>query len=149
VTASVAGLFHRARSPHGVLGFGGSPVGNCAVAIGLAAVIRDGLVDVIMLANRYSLLNQDALEPVLEPGREHGVTAGVFATGLLSTARPHRDATYEYRPADTTVVRRAGRIAAIRADHGVAVPAGAVPARLSGADDRGRPGHPAGPATPR
>ncbi|GIE77228.1 oxidoreductase [Actinoplanes philippinensis] len=171
---------------------------------GLAAVIGDGLVDVIMLANRYSLLDQQALDPVLEPARANGVAvvaAGVFATGLLSTARPRAGATYEYRPADAAVVRRAGLIAGICADHGVDLPAaalafpllhpavaavavgmrspqevdedcrhfaarvpgglwadlvaagvippGSVPGRLSDADGPGRPGHPAGPATPR
>jgi D-threo-aldose 1-dehydrogenase len=96
---------------------------------GLGAVIRDGLVDVIMLANRYSLLDQEALEPVLEPARAHGVAviaAGVFATGLLSTAQPHDGATYDYRPADTSVRLRARRIAAICADHGVPLPAAAL-----------------------
>ena len=96
---------------------------------GLASVIREGLVDVIMMANRYSLLNQEALETVLEPARENGVAviaAGVFATGLLSTAQPHHGATYEYRPAGTAVVRRARRIAAICADHGVPLPAAAL-----------------------
>ncbi|MFI5843052.1 aldo/keto reductase [Catenuloplanes sp. NPDC051500] len=96
---------------------------------GLAPLIREGLVDVIMLANRYSLLDQEALDTVLEPAREHGVAVvavGVFATGLLSTARPRRDATYEYRPAEAAVVERADRIAGICADHGVPLPAAAL-----------------------
>ncbi|MET0493616.1 MAG: aldo/keto reductase [Actinoplanes sp.] len=103
-------------------------IGTNATA-GLGAVIRDGLVDVIMLANRYSLLDQEALEPVLEPARENGVpvvAAGVFATGLLSTAQPHDSATYDYRPADTAVRLRARQIAAICADHGVPLPAAAL-----------------------
>jgi D-threo-aldose 1-dehydrogenase len=103
-------------------------IGTNATA-GLAAVIREGLVDVIMLANRYSLLDQEALETVLEPARENGVAVvavGVFATGLLSTAQPHPAATYDYRPAGTAVVRRARRIAAICADHGVPLPAAAL-----------------------
>ena len=96
---------------------------------GLAPLIRDGLVDVIMLANRYSLLDHGALEPVLEPAREAGVAViavGVFATGLLATARPAPGATYEYRPADAAVIERARRIASICEDHGVELPAAAL-----------------------
>ncbi|MCO8273638.1 aldo/keto reductase [Actinoplanes sp. TRM 88003] len=103
-------------------------IGTNATA-GLAGLIRAGVVDVIMLANRYSLLDQDALESVLTPAAEHGVAvvaAGVFATGLLSTAQPDPRATYEYRPAGAAVVGRARRIAAICADHGVALPAAAL-----------------------
>lgn len=96
---------------------------------GLAPLVRDGLVDVIMLANRYSLLDHGALETVLAPARDAGVAVvavGVFATGLLSTARPAPGATYDYRPADAAVVERAGRIASVCADHGVALPAAAL-----------------------
>ncbi|OPG01415.1 hypothetical protein B1L11_44575 [Microbispora sp. GKU 823] len=40
---------------------------------GLAAIIEEGLVDVIMLANRYSLLDHSALDSVLTPARRFGV----------------------------------------------------------------------------
>ncbi|MEV4276514.1 aldo/keto reductase [Actinoplanes xinjiangensis] len=96
---------------------------------GLGSLIREGLVDVVMIANRYSLLDHSALETVLAPAREAGVAvvaAGVFATGLLSTARPAPGATYEYRPADGAVLQRARRIASICADHGVELPAAAL-----------------------
>ena len=96
---------------------------------GLAPLVREGLVDVIMLANRYSLLDQDALESVLTPAGESGVAViavGVFATGLLSTVRPDPAATYDYQPAGAVVVGRARRIASICADHGVALPAAAL-----------------------
>jgi D-threo-aldose 1-dehydrogenase len=96
---------------------------------GLASIVEDGLVDVIMLANRYSLLDHSALEPVLEPARRAGVVviaAGVFATGLLATARPAPGATYEYGPAGPEVVARAHRLASISHDHGVELPAAAL-----------------------
>ncbi|GID30312.1 aldo/keto reductase [Paractinoplanes brasiliensis] len=96
---------------------------------GLAGVIRDGLVDVVMLANRYSLLDHTGLEPVLTPAREAGVAvvaAGVFATGLLATARPTPGATYEYGPAGAGVVERANRIASVCERHGVELPAVAL-----------------------
>jgi D-threo-aldose 1-dehydrogenase len=103
-------------------------VGTNATA-GLGTLIGEGLVDVIMIANRYSLLDHSALETVLTPARDAGVAvvvAGVFATGLLSTVQPAPGATYDYRPADGAVVRRARRIAAICADHGVDLPAAAL-----------------------
>jgi D-threo-aldose 1-dehydrogenase len=96
---------------------------------GLEPLIRAGLVDVIMLANCYSLLDHDALDTVLGPAREAGVAvvaAAVFATGLLATTRPAPGATYRYRPAGDATIERAGRIAAICADHGVDLPAAAL-----------------------
>ncbi|WP_436535858.1 aldo/keto reductase [Actinoplanes sp. HUAS TT8] len=103
-------------------------IGTNATA-GLRPLIEEGLVDVVMLANRYSLLDRAALDPVLEPAAAAGVAvvaAGVFATGLLATARPAPDATYEYRPADPETLRRAGRLAEICAGHGVDLPAAAL-----------------------
>ncbi|WP_250004934.1 aldo/keto reductase [Actinoplanes sp. M2I2] len=96
---------------------------------GLAEIIRDGLVDVVMLANRYSLLDHTGLEPVLTPARRAGVAvvaAGVFATGLLATARPRPGATYEYGPASAEMVERAHRIASVCDRHGVDLPAVAL-----------------------
>ncbi|KAB8173352.1 aldo/keto reductase [Microbispora catharanthi] len=96
---------------------------------GLAAIIEEGLVDVIMLANRYSLLDHSALDSVLTPARRFGVAVvavGVFATGLLSTARPAPGSTYEYRAPGADVLGRAERIASVCADHGVELPAAAL-----------------------
>jgi D-threo-aldose 1-dehydrogenase len=96
---------------------------------GLRPLIEEGLVDVVMLANRYSLLDHGGLEPVLAPAEAAGVAvvvAGVFATGLLATDRPVPGATYEYRPADEEMVRRAARIAAVCAGHGVDLPSAAL-----------------------
>ncbi|MGA5299692.1 aldo/keto reductase [Nucisporomicrobium flavum] len=96
---------------------------------GLRDIIEDGLVDVVMLANRYSLLEHSGLDEVLVPALSAGVpvvAAGVFGTGLLATTRPVPGATYEYRPADPEVTARAGRIASICADHGVDLPAAAL-----------------------
>lgn len=96
---------------------------------GLADLIRDGLVDVVMIANRYSLLDQSALGTVLDPALDAGVpvvAAGVFASGLLSTARAAPGATFDYRAPDPEVLARVGRIASICADHGVLLPAAAL-----------------------
>lgn len=103
-------------------------IGTNATA-GLAGLIAAGLVDVVMLANRYSLLEHSGLDAALAPARRAGVpvvAAGVFGTGLLATAQPAPGATYEYRPADPAVVDRARRIASVCADHRVALPAAAL-----------------------
>jgi D-threo-aldose 1-dehydrogenase len=103
-------------------------IGTNATA-GLAEIIGEGLVDVVMIANRYSLLDHSALDPVLTPARRAGVTvvaAGVFATGLLATPWPAAGATYEYRAAGADVLRRAARLASICDRHGVELPAAAL-----------------------
>ena len=77
----------------------------------LADLFRDGLLDVAMLAGRYTLLEQTGLSAALEPARAaHAsiVAVGVFNTGLLSAARPAPDARYEYAPAPAEVARSRG-----------------------------------------
>jgi len=96
---------------------------------GLGRLVAEGLVDVVMLANRYSLLDHGALGTVLDPARRAGVpvvAAGVFGTGLLATDRPELGATYEYRVADPAIVARARHIASICMEHGVELPAAAL-----------------------
>src|SRR5664279_4230773 len=76
-----------------------------AIGVGTNAVdelpelFRDGLVDVVMLAGRYTLLEQGGLRSALEPALAAGVSivaVGVFNTGLLSVAWPASDARYDY-----------------------------------------------------
>jgi len=103
-------------------------IGTNSVA-GLGQLFEGGLLDVVMLANRYSLLDQSGLETVLEPAAKAGaavIPVGIFGTGLLSTARPDPSATYDYRPADQEVLARADRIRSICHDHGVELPDAAL-----------------------
>jgi D-threo-aldose 1-dehydrogenase len=96
---------------------------------GLEQHIREGRVDVVMLANRYSLLTQDALVGVLEPAREAGVAVvavGVFGTGLLATRRPLPGADFEYEVAGPEVVARANAIADVCESYGVDLPTAAM-----------------------
>jgi D-threo-aldose 1-dehydrogenase len=96
---------------------------------GLAEHIEQGRVDVVMLANRYSLLTEDAVESVLEPARLAGVAVvavGVFGTGLLASPRPQPGATLEYQAADTDALARASAIADICEAHGVDLPTAAL-----------------------
>ncbi|MFI7443708.1 aldo/keto reductase [Nonomuraea indica] len=83
-------------------------------------------VDVVMLAGRYTLLDQSGL-PLLDACLERGVrvlAAGVFNSGLLATPRP--SGTFDYRPAPPAVLERARRVAAVCETYGVALPQAAM-----------------------
>ena len=59
----------------------------------LADLVRETDLDVVMLAGRYTLLEQDALDDLLPlccERRVAVVAAGVFNSGLLARARPSR-----------------------------------------------------------
>jgi D-threo-aldose 1-dehydrogenase len=95
----------------------------------LAEFIRRGGVDVVMLAGRYTLLDQSALDDLLPLAAELGtavVAAGVYNSGLLSRAEVPDDAHYEYQPAPAALVARAREIAEICRRHGVTLPEAAV-----------------------
>ena len=58
---------------------------------GLAELLDDGLIDVVMLAGRYTLLEQGALESVLEPAVAAGasvIAVAVYNSGVLAAPRP-------------------------------------------------------------
>ncbi|WP_306222299.1 aldo/keto reductase [Bosea beijingensis] len=89
---------------------------------------RAGDFDVMMLAGRYSLLEQGALTEFLPLALEKKIAvmlAGVFNSGILATgARP--GAFYNYKPAPPKVLARVARIEAVCASHGVALPQAAL-----------------------
>jgi D-threo-aldose 1-dehydrogenase len=86
-------------------------------------------MDVFMLAGRYTLLEQsalDALLPVCEQRNIGVVAAGVFNSGLLSRAAPADGAKYNYVDAPAELVARARHIAEICERHGTSLPAVAL-----------------------
>ncbi|TDD12401.1 aldo/keto reductase [Nonomuraea diastatica] len=88
--------------------------------------VRETGVDVVMLAGRYTLLDQSGL-PLLEECAERGVrvlAAGVFNSGILATHEP--SGTYNYQPAPAELVGRARSIAAVCERHGVTLPQAAM-----------------------
>jgi D-threo-aldose 1-dehydrogenase len=88
-----------------------------------------GLADVVMVAGRYTLLEQSGLRSALEPARAGGVAvvvAAVFNSGLLSRPWPPDDARYEYGPAPADMLARARRLAEVCERHGTTLPAAAV-----------------------
>jgi D-threo-aldose 1-dehydrogenase len=95
----------------------------------LADFIRHTDLDVVLLAGRYTLYEQGALDDLLPLCVERGVSVvagGVFNSGLLANDRPSESATYNYAPASRQVLDRVERIAAVCERHGVSLPAAAV-----------------------
>jgi D-threo-aldose 1-dehydrogenase len=85
--------------------------------------------DVVLVAGRYTLLEQPALETLLPACVEHGVAvlnAGVFNSGILAVDRPSAALPYEYGRAPADVVARAQAVAAVCDRHGVPLPQAAL-----------------------
>lgn len=81
---------------------------------------RAGDFDVMMLAGRYTLLEQGALDGFLPLAEARGIAvmlAGVFNSGILASG-PRPGAYYNYAPAPPEVLDRARRIEAVCLAHG-------------------------------
>ncbi|MEO3870387.1 aldo/keto reductase [Nonomuraea sp. B12E4] len=88
--------------------------------------VQETDIDVVMLAGRYTLLDQSGL-PLLEACVERGVrvlAAGVFNSGILATPTPA--GTYDYAPAPAPLLEKATRIAKVCERHGVPLPQAAM-----------------------
>jgi D-threo-aldose 1-dehydrogenase len=86
-------------------------------------------VDVVMVAGRYTVLDQSAADTLLPAAAERGVdvvAAGVYNSGITSTDTVPETAHYDYRDAPTEVLDRARAIARVCAAHGVELPVAAV-----------------------
>jgi D-threo-aldose 1-dehydrogenase len=95
----------------------------------LADFVRETDLDVVMLAGRYTLLEQGALDDLLPECERRGVSviaAGVFNSGVLARTRPREGATYNYDPAPPDVIARVHRIADVLERHDTTLPAAAA-----------------------
>lgn len=95
----------------------------------LADFVRSTDIDVVMLAGRYTLLEQGALDDLLPLCAERGVgvvAVGAFNSGLLALPRPPDDAMYNYAPAPAKLIERVRRIADVCEAHGTTLPAAAL-----------------------
>jgi D-threo-aldose 1-dehydrogenase len=95
----------------------------------LAHLVRgtEGGLDCVLLAGRYTLLDQTGLDDLLPLCLRSGtavIGAGVFNSGVL--ADPRRSPTYNYGPAPAEIVERALEIESICGRHGVAMRAAAI-----------------------
>lgn len=85
-----------------------------------ARFARAGDFDTMLLAGRYSLLEQPALDEFLPLALEKGIgvmLGGVFNSGILATG-PIPGAKYNYRDAPPEILAKVGRIQRVCADHG-------------------------------
>ena len=93
----------------------------------LARFVREADVDCVLLAGRYTLLDQSGLDELLPLCAQRGtsvIAGGVFNSGLLADPSPR--ATYDYAPAPPELVERACRLADVCARHGVDLKAAAL-----------------------
>ncbi|RMH50978.1 MAG: aldo/keto reductase [Alphaproteobacteria bacterium] len=80
-----------------------------------------GDFDIFLLAGRYTLLEQEALESFLPLCQQRGigvVIGGPYNSGILATG-PRPGAHYNYAPAPPEILDRVARIEAVCARHGV------------------------------
>jgi D-threo-aldose 1-dehydrogenase len=89
--------------------------------------VRDTDIDVVLLAGRYTLLDQSARDDLLPQAlRRHVsvVAGGVFNSGLL--AAPCANSTYDYAAAPTHLLHQALRLQEVCERHGVPLRAAAA-----------------------
>lgn len=93
----------------------------------LAEFVRTADVDCVLLAGRYTLLDQSALADLLPLCAERGVAVvagGVFNSGLLADPRP--GARFDYLPADAGMLARSLALREVCDRHGVPLAAAAM-----------------------
>ena len=106
-------------------------------AIGVGSNSSDALLkcvqrselDLVMLAGRYTLLEQPAQEHLLPACIERGVgvvNVGVYNSGLLARPTISDDAHYNYAPAPQEILDHARQLAACCAEYGVELPTAAL-----------------------
>jgi D-threo-aldose 1-dehydrogenase len=95
----------------------------------LTRFVRECRPDTVLVAGRYTLLEQPAL-PALLPACAAAETSviigGVFNSGLLAHDRPHTGLAYDYHAAPSELVERARAIADVCDRHGTTLPAAAL-----------------------
>ena len=90
--------------------------------------LEAGDIDVVLLAGRYTMLEQAAAETFLPKCAARGVSViigGPFNSGILAHG-PRDGAMYDYAPAAPAVIERVRRIDEVCAGHGVPLAAAAL-----------------------
>lgn len=104
----------------GVVGRIGVGVNDAAAA---ARAVREGNLDVVMVAGRYTLVDDSALAELFPAAAERNtriVVAAPFNSGLLATPRP--GTRFNYADAAPELVQRAHAIADVAEDFGTDLP---------------------------
>jgi D-threo-aldose 1-dehydrogenase len=93
-----------------------------------ARFAKAGDFDTMLLAGRYSILEQGALDTFLPLAQEKNIgilVGGVFNSGILATGAVP-GAVYNYKPAPPQIVERVKKIEAVCRAHNVALPHAAM-----------------------
>jgi D-threo-aldose 1-dehydrogenase len=93
----------------------------------LTRFVRETDIDLVLVAGRYTLLDQSAADTLLPAALERGVSViagGVFNSGVLAVPTP--DATYDYAVAPGSLISRALRLQELYAQFGVPLRAAAA-----------------------
>jgi D-threo-aldose 1-dehydrogenase len=113
----------------GVIGGYGLGVNDVAIC---REVLRHAELDVILLAGRYTLADQSALEGLLPECERRGVAivvGGPFNSGILATGAKPRDGSapyFNYAPAPRAIIERVAAIEQVCAEFAVSLPAAAL-----------------------
>jgi D-threo-aldose 1-dehydrogenase len=102
-------------------------IGVNSVDAALRAV-REYDIDVVMIAGRYTLLEQGAADELLPEAAARGmrvIAAAVFNSGILAADEPAQGH-YNYGTAPRHIVEAAARLRAVCEEFGVALPAAAL-----------------------
>ena len=89
---------------------------------------READLDCVMLAGRYTLLEQGALDELMPLCERKGMSmllAAPFNSGILAMG-PREGATYDYKPAPPAVLDKVARIEAVCSRHGIDLPTAAL-----------------------
>jgi D-threo-aldose 1-dehydrogenase len=108
----------------GVIGAVGAGMNQSAM---LTRFVRETTMDTVLLAGRYTLLDQGALADLLPACEERSVAVlvgGIMNSGVLADPRP--GATFNYAPAPPAVIERARRISEVCTRHDVPLRAAAM-----------------------
>jgi D-threo-aldose 1-dehydrogenase len=108
----------------GVVGAIGAGMNQAAMLTRFVARLD---LDVVLLAGRYTLLEQGGLDELLPACAERGVgviIGGPFNSGVLADPRP--GSRYDYAPAPASRLRRAAALRDACAEHGTPVTAAAL-----------------------
>ncbi len=114
----------RQLKDEGVIGAWG--VGSKDVPI-LRRFVTEAEPDVLMVAGRYTLLEQDP--GLMRDCVDHGVrivAVGVFNSGILSNPHAEAGAKYDYADAPAALIDRANAIAGVCEEYGVSLPQAAL-----------------------
>lgn len=112
----------RARGVVGAIGLG---VNDWRVCEDMARVAD---IDCVLLAGRYTLLEQEALASFLPLCVAKGISViagGVFNSGILATG-PRPGAVYNYAPAPAPILERAAALERVCRAHGISLAAAAL-----------------------